>query len=237
MAAQSLRENSRAASGASSRRAQIHFTSRVVALFVIITCCAMGFVTLAEDMREQETLVFDQRVLAAVHDHSGSSLDMLMPIATDVGGAIGVSVMTATGIYVFLRRKDYARVAVLVLSVLGATALNLILKSVFMRQRPDMWVQLVHETGYSFPSGHAMMSAALGVAIAVLLWDSKWRWWAFVSMTLYVLFVGFSRLYLGVHYPTDIIAGWCVSGAWVMAVVLLVRSQLGHRVLATSPRA
>ena len=89
-------------------------------------------------------------------------------------------------------------------------------------------------TGYSFPSGHAMSSAGLGLSLVVALWSSRWRWWAVGFATLYILFVGFSRLYLGVHYPTDVAAGWLVSAVWVLAVSLLVRSSIGHRVFKDS---
>jgi len=93
----------------------------------------------------------------------------------------------------------------------------------------------VHEAGYSFPSGHAMASAALGLALAVALWNSRWRWWGLVFAVVYIAFVGYSRLYLGVHYPTDILAGWLVSGVWVLAIALLIRSKLGHQALRNLP--
>ena len=107
----------------------------------------------------------------------------------------------------------------------GATVMNQVLKYIFERARPQLWEQLVHETSYSFPSGHAMVSAALGLAVVAALWNSRWRWWAVGVATVYILFVGFSRLYLGVHYPTDVLGGWLVSAAWVTAVALVLRRR------------
>ena len=217
----------------SEHRARVHFTSGIVVAFVLFALCVMGFVRLAGEVREQETMALDQTLLAAVHDHSSSMLDAFIPIATDVGGIVGVGAATLILLTVFLYRREYVRVVVLAMSVAGASALNLVLKAVFMRQRPDLWAQLVHETGYSFPSGHAMMSAGLGIAVMVILWNSRWRWWGIIASMFYIVFVGFSRIYLGVHYPSDVLAGWFVSGAWVMAVALMVRSRLGHQALQT----
>ena len=209
-------------------------TAGVIAVFVIIASCAMLFVKIAEEVREQDTMVFDKWALMTINEHSTKFLDRFIPIATDVGGVVGIVVLVALFGTIFTVRREYRRLAILFIGVGGAVLLNLILKSVFMRERPDLWVQLIHETGYSFPSGHAMSSAGLGLSLVVALWSSRWRWWAVGFATLYILFVGFSRLYLGVHYPTDVAAGWLVSAVWVLAVSLLVRSSIGHRVFKDS---
>ena len=197
---------------------------------MVVAFLAMAFVRLAGEVREQETLPFDSSVLMYLNTHSTHFLDGVLPIATDIGGAIGVGALTLLFGGIFIYRREYTRVAILMIAVIGVAALNLILKAVFMRPRPDLWLQLVHETGYSFPSGHAMMSAGFGIALAIILWRSRWRWWGIGFATSYILFVGFSRLYLGVHYPTDIIAGWFVSTAWVLVTVLVVQSRIGQHV-------
>lgn len=209
-------------------------TASVVTAFVIIAACAMLFVKIAEEVREQDTMVFDKWALMSINEHSTAFLDRFMPIATDIGGVVGIVALLALFGTVFTIRREYRRLAILFVGVSGAVLLNLILKAVFMRERPDLWVQLIHETGYSFPSGHAMSSAGLGLSLVVALWSSRWRWWAIGFATVYILFVGFSRLYLGVHYPTDIAAGWLVSAVWVLTVGLLVRSSIGHRAFKDS---
>ncbi len=214
-----------------STKTQVQFSLSLLAVFVLFAACAIGFVKLAFEVREKETLQFDQQVLMTINSWSNHFLDAFFPIATDIGGAVGVIILTVIVMALLAYKNEYRRALLIITSVAGATVLNVILKSLFERQRPDLWVQLVHESGFSFPSGHAMASAALGLAIVVALWNSRWRWWCAGFAAFYILFVGFSRLYLGVHYPSDILAGWLVSGAWVLAVALLMRSKFGHRAL------
>lgn len=214
---------------------QVYFTAGVIALFTGLALCTLAFVGLSDEVREMETLPFDIAVLNSVHGLSNHFLDAFMPVATDIGGVVGVVAITLIMTALFVYKNEQRRALMVSITVAGAAGINLILKSVFERARPDLWETLVREPGFSFPSGHAMASAALGAAIVVALWDSRWRWWAFTAATFYIVFVGFSRLYLGVHYPTDILAGWLVSGGWVMAVTLMFRSRLGNRVLRKLP--
>ena len=214
---------------------QVYFTAGVIALFVGFVLCTLAFVGLSNEVREMDTLPFDTAVLNLVHGMSNYFLDTFMPIATDIGGVVGVVAITLIMTALFVYKNEQRRALMVSITVAGAAGINLILKSVFERARPDLWETLVREPGFSFPSSHAMASAALGAAIVVALWDSRWRWWAFTAATFYIVFVGFSRLYLGVHYPTDILAGWLVSGGWVMAVALMFRSRLGNRVLRKLP--
>ena len=81
-----------------------------------------------------------------------------------------------------------------------------------------------------FPSGHAMASSALALSLIVIFWSTKWRWLVLAGAIFYVVIIALTRLYLGVHYPTDILAGWAVSCAWVA----IVSVTIGYRRI--SPR-
>ena len=210
---------------------QLQFTTSVIAIFVVFALCVMGFVKVAWEVREQETNAVDDAMLTTIHGMETPFLDNFIPVATNFGGVFVIVALTVILLALFVYKKEYQRAILLGLSMAGAAALNVVLKSVFERARPDLWDKLVHESSYSFPSGHSMLTAALGLALIVALWNSRWRWWVVGFSALYVLFIGFTRLYLGVHYPTDVLAGWLVSGAWVMAVTLLIRSKLGHQAL------
>lgn len=210
---------------------QIVLSAGVVTLFAVIAVLAMLFVKLAIEVRENETNLFDDAVLKSIHAFASPLLDQFVPVLTNIGGFFVVSGLTVALLGLFVYKKEYYRAAHIALCMAGAAALNLILKSVFERARPDLWDKLVHESSYSFPSGHSMMSAALGLAIIVALWNSRWRWWAVWFGVIYIPLVGFTRLYLGVHYPTDVIGGWLVSGTWVMTVTLLMRSKYAHQAL------
>ena len=108
------------------------------------------------------------------------------------------------------------------LSVVGSLILNLAAKNHFARVRPELWLSLTPETTYSFPSGHAMGSITLGVAVILLCWNTRWRWLALIASVAFVFMVGVSRIYLGVHYPSDILAGWTAGAAWVLLMHQLV---------------
>ena len=82
------------------------------------------------------------------------------------------------------------------------------------------------ENGYSFHSGHAMASMALSASVIFLLWKTKYRLLAIIIGALYILTIGLTRMYLGEHYPSDILAGWLISLAWVVLVAFILRKQL-----------
>ena len=122
---------------------------------------------------------------------------------------------------ILLVRKSYHKSLFLVVAIGGSALVNLAFKSIFERARPELWDRAVEVTNYSFPSGHALSTSAFALTVVVLLWHTKWRTLAIIIGALYAATVGFTRLYLGVHYPTDVIGGWLLGIAWVAATVLI----------------
>ena len=104
----------------------------------------------------------------------------------------------------------------------GSALLNLGAKQLFARERPSLWESIHPETTFSFPSGHAMGSMTLAAVLVLLAWRTRWRWWVAVPALAFALLVGASRVYLGVHFPSDILAGWAAACAWVVLAYLLV---------------
>jgi len=133
------------------------------------------------------------------------------------------NIMIVTGIVacVVWWKNRQADAIFLLLTVGGAMASDLLLKLIFKRSRPELWTHLVIETDFSFPSGHATISMAFLLALVFLAWPTKWRWPIVIIGTVIVTLIGFSRLYVGVHYPSDILAGWLVSLSWVSLIWLL----------------
>ena len=119
-------------------------------------------------------------------------------------------------------KRKYLALLQMLVGVGGAVLLNMLVKGFFARQRPDLWERLVTETSYSFPSGHSMASAALALSVVLITWNTRFRWWVVAAASLYVVTIGFTRLYLGVHYPTDVLAGWSLGAAWVLFVAWII---------------
>lgn len=181
----------------------------------------VGFVALVDEVTEGSTTAFDESVLLAINQQSTPFLDVFMRSVTDFG-SIGVAVAVAIGALFYVIKSHAYRALFLAVAVGGAGILNAVLKLLFERQRPDLWQQLVTEATFSFPSGHAMASSALAISFILLFWRTKYRWIIVVVALVYAVLIGFSRLYLGVHYPTDILGGWLMSAAWVTLVAAIL---------------
>lgn len=183
--------------------------------FVLYAGPILVFGAIADEVLEKEPIAFDTATLYAVRSLQSPQLDTTIPVLTDVGGVIGVAIISLILISIFYFKKRISDMVFYVSAVGGAAALNALIKLLFQRDRPELWQRLVTENGYSFPSGHAMASSAVAFTLVVLFWNTKYRWLVVVISAIYMIFVAFSRLYLGVHYPSDIIAGWAASGFWV----------------------
>jgi len=134
----------------------------------------------------------------------------------------------ALSAWLFLRKQWSALIAVIT-SVGGGVLLNLLLKYMFLRQRPDFPNAFYHESGYSFPSGHAMMSVLFyGMTAYILINMTKsWKWrvsFGIGALTL-ILLIGFSRMALGVHYLTDVLGGWSAGLTWLITCIILLETS------------
>jgi membrane-associated phospholipid phosphatase len=89
-----------------------------------------------------------------------------------------------------------------------------------------LWESTYHHYGYAFPSGHSMTSMTLALVMIILTWKTPWRLPVTILGSLFVSAIAWTRLYLGVHYPSDILAGWMVAFAWVIGVTLAIKPNL-----------
>lgn len=181
------------------------------------------FAKLADSVREREHIRFESGVLTGIHHLATPNLDRLAIIVTNAGSAEAVIAITLLVTGWLLYRRHRFDALLLVSGVGGASVANILLKLMFHRDRPSLWAPLITEHSYSFPSGHAMASSALGFCLIYLAWSNRWRWAVLLFASAYIIFVGISRLYLGVHYPSDVIAGWCVSFIWVSIVITILK--------------
>jgi len=177
---------------------------------------------LGDDILEQQRFAFESPFMLWLHAHSTPALDRLAIILAYVGGYQVIAPISAVLAFI-LWKRSYLSARFFVTAVLGAAVLNGVMKFAFHRPRPELWPRLIQESGASFPSGHSMYSAAFVTALILLAWNTKVRWLALVLGTLFTLIVGWSRVNLGVHYPTDVLAGWLTGVAWVLGVYGVLR--------------
>jgi membrane-associated phospholipid phosphatase len=189
------------------------------------------FASLADEVREGDTQAFDRAVLVYLRSNLASpQLDSAMLVLTDLGGVLAITVITAAMVAFMWRKRMFSRAAVLLLSMGGIAAAVTMLKLIIARERPSDVGSIISEASFSFPSGHSMGSMGLAVAVVLLLWPTRWRVPVLIAAALYVLTIGFSRLYLGVHYPTDVLAGWLLGAGWVTAVYVIFKSNRRFKV-------
>ncbi len=191
------------------------------ALFLGVLAPLVLFGLLAEDVWQREGIGWDERILLAVHARATPTFDAIMLLFTRIGAPLPMILLVAALLLLLLLRGRRADGLFLIGAVGGAATLNLLAKLLFQRARPALWPALSPETDYGFPSGHAMGSVAVVAALTILLWPTRWRWATLALGALFVAAVGLSRVYLGVHYPSDVLAGWGASLAWVTGTHLV----------------
>ncbi|MCC3152752.1 phosphatase PAP2 family protein [Hymenobacter sp. BT770] len=179
------------------------------------------FAIVAKSIWQTGGFVGDRTILKLLHRHSSPVLDNLATTLTDIGDTgpmVAVGCLIAIGL---LWRRHYREALVFALSVGGAMGLTQVLKALFARPRPELWLSIKPAQHYSFPSGHAMDTAALAAAISFLLWQYRAHWLGWTVGPLFALSVGWARMYLGVHYPSDVVAGLASSVGWVTGIHVL----------------
>jgi membrane-associated phospholipid phosphatase len=202
-------------------------------LLLILITAASVFGAIAEDVVTREPLtIVDARFTAWLHVHTPASLTRVMLLITQIHSVLGVTVMTlAVSAYLWIKRFRIW-VLTLTLAVFGGMLINFLLKHVFVRQRPHFDDPLLTLTTYSFPSGHTLMATVFyGTLCALLVSRSvNWRWrlLTIALASLMILLVGFSRIYLGAHYLSDVLAGIAEGLAW-LAFCLIVVVELERR--------
>ena len=178
------------------------------------------FLAVAEDVAEHAVFSWDKGLLHFAALHRSGALTALFEFATRLGTTAVMSALTGSLLLYLLARRRWRDALFAGVAVGGAALLNAAVKEMFRRPRPDLFRPLAHASGFAFPSGHTMSSAALAAVVVALTWPTRWRWPALAASALFTLVVGFSRVYLGVHYPSDVVGGWALSLAFVSATYL-----------------
>jgi undecaprenyl-diphosphatase len=167
-------------------------------------------------------LKVDIFLLQKIHSHSQASLDFLATQLTDLGVFRGVFpiALIVSGFLVFSQK--WRSLSYFLLAIISSALICRMAKIIFQRPRPHVWELLYTPSDYSFPSGHAMSSMTLAIALIIISWQTSWRWLTLLTGGIYVLFIGWTRLYLGVHYPTDVLGGWMLSISWAIIIYIIL---------------
>ncbi|GBD47495.1 phosphatase PAP2 family protein [Methylopila sp. Yamaguchi] len=202
--------------------------------FLVASGMAFAFTRIADEMAEGETRAFDESILLALRRSDDPArpigpwwLEAAMIDVTSLGGWTVLALLTTlVVVYLFITARTGAAWLVLA-SVAGGSVLSSVLKMGFARPRPELVDHLVNVSSASFPSGHAMLSAATYLTLGVLLARTEKRrsvrGFIFGVAVALTLVIGMSRVYLGVHYPTDVLAGWCMGASWALVCWLVAR--------------
>lgn len=185
---------------------------------------------LGSEVLERQPIFLDQPVMLWLHAHTTVLLLHLSEFLNFLGGPpvmFPVLLLIPLGLWFAHKRPDALFAAT---TLWGAAGTQWVLKRVFERVRPHLWPSMVIEHGPSFPSGHSAVAAALWLVASVLLWRTPYRLGAVIVGAVYTAVMAFSRVMLGVHYPTDVLAGILTAALMVllayMAVYLYVRPNL-----------
>jgi undecaprenyl-diphosphatase len=213
----------------------------ILLLLFAIAGGVWGFAMLASEVKDGETYRFDRRILLAMRrpgDLAPRGSPGFQEAVRDVSALGGVSVLGLVTViavgFLVLDGKSHMAYYVAA-SVVGGVAVSTLLKDIFQRPRPEIVPHVAYAANASFPSGHSMMSAITYLTLAALLARSQERKrlkaYFLLLAALLTFIVGLSRVYLGVHWPTDVLAGWMAGAIWALLCWLLARWLQDRKVL------
>lgn len=220
--------------------------SRALILVIGAAGAFWAFFNIASEVSEGETSAFDRRILLALRnpadpsDPIGSrSLQEAMRDVTALGGVTVMTMVSIVAVLAFLIHRRRWHAGIMAATVLLAFVSSEGLKKLYDRPRPDLVPHGSYVYSSSFPSGHSTLSAATFLTLAMLIASLEpnrgTKGMVFILAALLVLGIGFSRVYLGVHWPSDVLAGWSLGAAWALAAWMALL-KFGRRDVAKDER-
>ncbi|MEZ0480998.1 phosphatase PAP2 family protein [Planococcus sp. SSTMD024] len=200
----------------------------LASLFIVL------FAELADEMLDQELAVFDAVTIRLLEAIGSSWMDTVMFIITELGSVWFLVLMSIGVLWILgVRMRDKWGVLFYLVAVGGGSLLTVLLKHLFSRERPSI-NEAIDAVGYSFPSGHSMGSLIFYGFLIYLVIRTKqkpWLQWAAVfGLSMLIVLIGISRIYLGAHFPSDVLAGYIAGTIWlVLSLVALEWIQWQQR--------
>lgn len=206
-----------------------------VGIVGIISCLLIIYVVaeISDEVLDREAFAFDKTILLWIHDFTNPTLDRIMHVFTSLNNPDFVSIVAAIAFGLLLWKRCYPEAKIFVIDCAGGVILSYGLKSVFGKTRPDLWESAIEEVSFSYPSGHALGSTVLYGFLAYLFATRfpKFAGLIYSLAVLTIAFIGISRLYFGVHWPTDIIGGYGIGFLWLMFCITMLKLQKMKRAM------
>jgi undecaprenyl-diphosphatase len=198
---------------------------KVLVAILAVVIGTFGFLLIAGFVTRGTTDYFDFQTLRSIRTTGNLARPVgpvwLFEIMRDITALGGATVVFLITLFVFgylILQKQYSMLYLVLAAVIGGAIIDLELKEIFSRIRPQIVPSLVMERSYGFPSGHSMMSTIIYLSLASLIARLQKRWRDkiyIIAVAVFLSFmIGISRIYLGVHYPTDVFGGWSLGLAW-----------------------
>ena len=215
---------------------------KLLITFLVVAVLLTGVGNLASEVVEGDTLAFDRWLMEGLRDPANPGepigpawFKQVMVDLTALGGGPFLTMLTLIVGGFLLAARKWGMAVFVVLAIAGGGLAGNVLKWIFVRARPDLVPHLVSVDSASFPSAHAMNSAVTFLTLGVLLsrtqTERQVKAYLMGIAIFLTLIVGFSRVYLGVHWPTDVLAGWAVGAAWaILASLVAARLQRKHTI-------
>ncbi|MDF2546656.1 MAG: phosphatidylglycerophosphatase [Anaerosolibacter sp.] len=201
------------------------FIGMTVALLLLFIFIQWMNITLIEKRIDH----MDQFVMDSIHKYYNPALTKIALGITYLGVGKFYVVLCLVLFWLLYRKRNYIEMIALTTTLLGGYGLNELLKAIIQRERPNLY-DLV-EKGFSFPSGHAMVSLCFYGMAAYLISrntkESRWRWVVGIWASLLIAAIGLTRIYLGVHWFSDIVAGFIGGSIWLICCI--VGTEVAHR--------
>ena len=201
---------------------------RLITMGIVLVLSLICFEEIVDDVfsdpknGDPETLVFDKGMLKFFHDNRSPEFNQSMTDLTALGSLSVIALLSSIIVIYFVTHKDWTGLSYIFFILTGSSIIPAFLKEIYLRERPDVINRLADVKSHSFPSGHSFSATVAYLAMAYLisreLKNVKLEILYYLLALIVIALVGVSRMYLGVHYPTDIFAGICLGVAWFIIV-------------------
>ena len=215
---------------------RIAFLITTVGTVGLISCLIIIYVVaqISDEVLDKEAFVFDKTILLWIHSFANPTLDVVMRSITRLNDPSTVVAIAIIVLGILLWRRYYSEAQIFIIDCLGGVVLSYGLKSVFGKARPALWESAIKDPSFSYPSGHALGSTVLYGFLAYLI-ATRYPQFSLLVYTVAVCLIGaigLSRLYLGVHWPTDIIGGYGIGFLWLTFCITMLKLKRIKRLQA-----